>query len=263
MARLRPSRAKTSVPTPPSEDIQVRAQENSCSKTFSNEIQTLAAYCIGRYRPAVEDQAAFGPVDSRGNYRYEFTSQDETSEVSAPCWAVLLHPLFGSRISVRTARGIRVRALCKCGEAQVSFAGVAETYQGSGFRVLLPADGSNVTEAEASQVVRQLRADRWIGRKTRAIVVTLNLYCPTTNYVTTVRLLSELPAAGGMISTAHYRHVSFGYLFLEQVLALDHTVPVLCVRGKREVVPRGATDSSHVAKRLLAASLRSPSPRSH
>lgn len=46
----------------------------------------------------------------------------------------------------------------------------------------------------------QMKADRWIDRQTRAIFIDFNLYFPVTNTLIIVRLLTEIPAAGGMLS---------------------------------------------------------------
>ncbi|KAJ1489100.1 hypothetical protein T484DRAFT_1781188 [Baffinella frigidus] len=96
---------------------------------------------------------------------------------------------------------------------------------------------------------------RWISRQTRAIIVTLNLYCPTTNYITTVRLLTEFPASGGMWNTAAYRHVSMGHLFLSQARTSTKKSPAVNCLASQRGLSSTARTSTLWAEVLLVVAL--------
>ena len=49
--------------------------------------------------------------------------------------------------------------------------------------------------------------------QTRAIFVTVNLFNPSTGYITALRLILEHPAAGGLYPSVSLRHVPIGALY--------------------------------------------------
>ncbi|CAL2039239.1 unnamed protein product [Caenorhabditis brenneri] len=75
--------------------------------------------------------------------------------------------------------------------------GTIATYGGGGFVQRLPVSGST----EAQSAIATLKANRWIDRGTRAIVVDFALYNANINLFCVVKLLFELPASGGVITT--------------------------------------------------------------
>ncbi|CAP32481.1 Protein CBR-PKD-2 [Caenorhabditis briggsae] len=75
--------------------------------------------------------------------------------------------------------------------------GTISTYGGGGFVQKLPVSGS--TEAESA--IATLKSKRWIDRGTRAIVVDFALYNANINLFCVIKLLFELPASGGVITT--------------------------------------------------------------
>ncbi|KAF1756231.1 hypothetical protein GCK72_012684 [Caenorhabditis remanei] len=75
--------------------------------------------------------------------------------------------------------------------------GTISTYGGGGFVQRLPVSGST----EAQSAIATLKANRWIDRGTRAIVVDFALYNANINLFCVVKLLFELPASGGVITT--------------------------------------------------------------
>ena len=79
-----------------------------------------------------------------------------------------------------------------------SYSGMFARYDGGGYVTILPADGDEGTKNKTLATIQQMRKDRWFDRQTRAIFVTVNLFNPSTGYLTPLRLILEHPAAGGM-----------------------------------------------------------------
>ncbi|CAI2352289.1 unnamed protein product [Caenorhabditis sp. 36 PRJEB53466] len=70
------------------------------------------------------------------------------------------------------------------------------TYGGGGFVQKLPVSGST----EAQSAIATLKANRWIDRGTRAIIVDFAVYNANINLFCVVKLLFELPASGGVLT---------------------------------------------------------------
>lgn len=153
---------------------QVRVQPNTCPTTFQEEFQSVVPICFGEYTIRFQDVSGFGPVLDNGLERYLFSDQTENGEDS--------------------------------------FTGQVNTYDGGGFRIVIPTDGS-LEEARAT--VAQMKQDRWIDRQTRAVFVSFNLFSPANKYVTVVRFLLELPPSGGFLPKMYTRHTSVARLALK------------------------------------------------
>ncbi|CAI4223852.1 unnamed protein product [Auanema sp. JU1783] len=81
-----------------------------------------------------------------------------------------------------------------------SIKGVLGTYDGSGFVVPLPKDDAD----EAYQIISELKSMRFIDRGTRALIVDFALFNGNVNIFIIVRLLFELPATGGVMTTSNF-----------------------------------------------------------
>uniref|UniRef100_A0A8R1DY29 PKD_channel domain-containing protein n=1 Tax=Caenorhabditis japonica TaxID=281687 RepID=A0A8R1DY29_CAEJA len=75
--------------------------------------------------------------------------------------------------------------------------GTIANYGGGGFVQKLPLTGST----EAQSAIATLKANRWIDRGTRAIIVDFAVYNANINLFCVVKLLFELPASGGVLTT--------------------------------------------------------------
>ena len=71
--------------------------------------------------------------------------------------------------------------------------GVYATYAGGGYITELPA---NTTHAQ--NVIDNLMAESWVDRRTRAVIVELNIYNPHSNLFTVVMIFFETPNTGGV-----------------------------------------------------------------
>lgn len=153
---------------------QVRTQKATCPTTYQREMRNLVLYCVGEYSLYTQDEAPYGP-DEKGSPRYAFTSKIENGENS--------------------------------------YSGIFSSYDGGGYVISLPADGDEETKNRTLAKIQQMRADRWIDRQTRAIFVTINLFNPTTGYITALRLILEHPASGGLYPSVSMRHVPIGAMY--------------------------------------------------
>ncbi|WKY04392.1 hypothetical protein Q1695_005412 [Nippostrongylus brasiliensis] len=78
--------------------------------------------------------------------------------------------------------------------------GTIATYGGGGFVVRLPLDDVD----EANKIIRGIKKHRWIDRGTRAIIIDFALFNANVNLFSIARLLLELPASGGVISSYRF-----------------------------------------------------------
>jgi len=155
---------------------QIRTQKATCPTTYQRELRNIVLACVGEYSRYTQEEASFGPLE-KGIPRYSFTTNKENGENS--------------------------------------YEGQFSTYDGGGYVITLPADGAERTRNLALAKLQQMRADRWIDRQTRAVFVTINLFNPSTGYITAVRLILEHPAAGGLYPSVSTRHVPLGSLFAD------------------------------------------------
>jgi len=155
---------------------QIRTQKATCPTTYQRELRNIVLACVGEYSRYTQEEASFGPLE-KGMPRYSFTTNKENGENS--------------------------------------YSGQFSTYDGGGYVITLPADGAEETRNLALAKLQQMRADRWIDRQTRAVFVTINLFNPSTGYITAVRLILEHPAAGGLYPSVSTRHVPLGSLFAD------------------------------------------------
>ncbi|KAK2159449.1 hypothetical protein LSH36_153g04090 [Paralvinella palmiformis] len=88
-------------------------------------------------------------------------------------------------------------------------------YDGDGFLVLLSKE-----RGQALSQLRYLEADEWIDHFTRAIITEFMLFHPQSNLFTSIKLLIETPASGG-ISTTSY--ISSAHLY-KYITPLDNFV---------------------------------------
>ena len=153
---------------------QIRTQKSTCPRTFQQELRNLVLSCVGEYSKVTQEQVPYGPRE-KGQYRYSFTSSIENGENS--------------------------------------YTGIFSTYDGGGYVTTLPADGSEETKNRTLAKIKQMRTDLWVDRQTRAIFVTVNLFNPTTGYITALRLMLEHPASGGLHPSVSMRHVPIGALY--------------------------------------------------
>eukprot|EP00961_Rhodomonas_salina_P243845 3294998-Rhodomonas_salina.3 len=100
-----------------SEYGRVRVQPNTCPTTFQEEFQSVVPICFGEYTIRFQDVSGFGPVLDNGLERYLFSDQTENGEDS--------------------------------------FTGQVNTYDGGGFRIVIPTDGS-LEEARAVSPMRRM-----------------------------------------------------------------------------------------------------------
>ncbi|KAM4689007.1 polycystin-1-like protein 1 [Discoglossus pictus] len=91
----------------------------------------------------------------------------------------------------------RKKALAETQDETYNLCGKVQCYQGrsSVFRL-----GKSRTDAYSALL--KIRNHRWMEKKTRALIVQFALYNPPTNLFTMVSLLTELPAAGGVITSS-------------------------------------------------------------
>lgn len=153
---------------------QVRTQLKTCPSTYQKELRNLVIECVGEYSAYTQEEAPFGPLD-KGSPRYEFSGKKENGENS--------------------------------------YSGMFARYDGGGYVTILPADGDEGTKNKTLATIQQMRKDRWFDRQTRAIFVTVNLFNPSTGYLTPLRLILEHPAAGGVYPSVSMRHVPIGALY--------------------------------------------------
>eukprot|EP00282_Hemiselmis_andersenii_P014144 CAMPEP_0114133990 /NCGR_PEP_ID=MMETSP0043_2-20121206/13919_1 /TAXON_ID=464988 /ORGANISM="Hemiselmis andersenii, Strain CCMP644" /LENGTH=637 /DNA_ID=CAMNT_0001227601 /DNA_START=37 /DNA_END=1947 /DNA_ORIENTATION=- len=159
---------------------QVRVQVNSCPTAFEEDFRSLGLLrrCYGPYTLEFQDENDFGPPLAVGGLpKYEYSNAEENNEDS--------------------------------------FSGRVAKYDGGGFVVLFQTDGSQESRDASVAKLAELRRDTWIDRQTRAIFIDMNLFNPVTNTLSIVRLLAELPAAGGVIPTLYMRHVGLGMMYLK------------------------------------------------
>jgi polycystin 2 len=164
---------------------QIRTQTATCPTTYQKELRNLVPVCVGKYSSYTQEQEPFGPLD-KGVRRYTFSTSNENGESSYP--------------------------------------GIFSHYDGGGYVTILPADGDRETKNKARAKIQQMRKDRWFDRQTRAVFVTVNLFNPSTGYLTPLRLILEHPAAGGLYPSVSLRHVPIGALYT-QYSKLSTTLP--------------------------------------
>ncbi|CAI5448311.1 unnamed protein product [Caenorhabditis angaria] len=75
--------------------------------------------------------------------------------------------------------------------------GTIGSYGGGGFVQRLPITGST----EAQSLIETLKEARWIDRGSRAIIIDISLYNANINLFCIIKLLFELPASGGVLTS--------------------------------------------------------------
>ena len=75
-----------------------------------------------------------------------------------------------------------------------SVKGLLGDYKGGGYITDLPTDG-----ASFDLVVRGLKRSHWLDQHSRALVVTTNVYNPTSDFLAVVTAILEFTPGGGVL----------------------------------------------------------------
>ena len=60
---------------------------------------------------------------------------------------------------------------------------------------------------ESAEIIRELKANRWLTRATRAVLIDFSVYNANINLFCVIQLMVELPPTGGLLTSQEFKTV--------------------------------------------------------